>query len=1519
MLSTLGKWKNEIRKVGSKMSANLKIGIIADDSGAQQKFEELSTSIDYTSKTVTQLANQFARLNESNVKLSFDKTAESAQLLESVQKSMAVTANQLMNAIERQKLSWGTNKDSVEALKKELSELEKVETLLIQKGVGSSMSGDLKDLTLITNKYEEYKSELKEAIKLKEEEEEKRRSAAALAEFEKTIEDANLQNILAKNKALKEFTLTLQKAGAQQEQYNKKVAQNFSTGSMSTASSQTIEYQAQGLLGNQVAQLKNDYEAYYQQLLKVIAVYGVESSEAKNLATKLNGLEKEIKSIGYTTTSTAVRIKNLVKNFVSAQMVVWAIRKAFNAITNTLKESSEAASQAEETYNLFITTFETVATTAENTATRLASSIGMANSTAQKALGTFGDLAAGYGATDKAALEFGETATEVALDIISYKNITGDLDTTFQSIASGLAGNVENFRKLGYVMTQAEVKTKLQKKGLDKLTGSALQYAQIQARLEILQEKSVKAQGDMIKTLDSTENVTRRLSEAWLEYKENLGKTVNTVLTPLKKHWLELLEQINKANKAQENFLKNGSGGGVYDVDNNEKDRLSLQRQMQREWGNFGTRGLINENSYGTEIKKVISLMETFSTTPDTIKKMFIEMGAFSEGNEVLEKIYSDLETAHEETIKKLEAQTRAEEKKNKAIETIQSSLSLLDNLNSITGVWANSTPISQRLEATQGGVADYMPGSLDGEVKSAISDMIKALSSTSSESFVSALDLALGKADLEDQLKAKLSSVESVYETLWNDFYSEGGELTEWQKSTLESLLDIAKQLNKQIEEINTTASTTYSPDKMSTSYEKLNKLSSNVSSALSAYNSIYSSYGGSNEVVQLLSGWESNIEKALKGEMDEATYKAYAKYLAQMIGGVLSTKLLDADSLSMNPEDYVSALDKALGNNSTLDGLENQLDTFTDFYELAMAYYNADGVISAEEQNSLNSILEKITGIQARIGEENAGKSYSPDKYSSGALSLVQLKNSLSTGLSAYQGYSSSYGGGTQDQQSYIYELEDYLSRIESALNGELTEEEYRNIEKESRKEIENLGKILELSLSTDSSSYITDLDKALGNDSALDGLEKQLSAFTDFYNLAESYYKADGKLTEAEQNSLTEILSAIYGIQTNINKEKNGSESTAVSDWDSWQESFTGQFDMLTSGIEGLGTGILELLTQTDLFQQSLTFISDTILPVLNAYLEPVTEALTLITESIQTLLCDALEPFYKLLMSVVEPIKNIIVQLTTILSDFINMVMQPLLSIIEAVVPVIVYAYGILQSLISVCEPLFEIIGWIMNLLTPLVEMILKPIMNTIKWIFELLITGFTYIEVFFKKVIGHIGAAFLSVWNSIVSVLRSINLLGWKPFENMGYADTSKMDTWKNLNYQDEVNKKLNELNNTVKKVYDAELTVADNTSKDVDLSILNDLLKAGIITGYEYEALANNKLGLPSADPTRTIRSEAGQYVDYIGQGKATNVSYGDISIEINGTDASPEEIAREVSRILDEWRRNGRATFATY
>lgn len=1112
------------------MAANLKIGIIADDGDAQKKFEGLSTSVDLTAKSVTQLANQFAKLNAAKVNIlnKPEKYVEDILKLEKVSGSMTTTFKQLMNAIERQKISWGATKDSAASLKKELAELEKVETLLISKGVGSSFSKELAGLEPLIQKYEEYKEELKAVIKLKEQEEQQ---------------------------AAKKLTPASVLSGVQG----------------------TTQYQKNGLLGDNLAQMKQEYEAYSEALTKIINTLGAGSPEAEAMAKAMKALDVQMKDLSSTTTATTKRIGNLIKNFVSAQMIVWAIRKAFTFFVNTLKESAEAAAEAEETYNLFITTFEDVATTAEKTANRLASSLGMANSTAQEALGTFGDLAAGYGATDKEALEFGETATQVAMDIISYKNISGDTATTLQSIASGLAGNVENFRKLGYVMTQAEVKTKLQKKGLDKLTGSSLQYAQIQARLEILQEKSVKAQGDMVKTLDSTTNVTRRLSEAWLEYKENLGESVNSLFYPIKKWWLEILTATNKAIKAKEEFLSTGSNAGVLDASKNEEDYNAFTKALKeagrsRISGGGGEGSILDLKSkdaekYAVALSNLKTIVGTYNATAEQLKLYLKEESPLKD--DVIEKIYTEIKAWKAENDKEVKSKEDWEDLKSERKSRLNSAISLIDTLSGANGKsLIDSSSLTTLLESLNATTYSIPVGTAAERAKaiaanridydketgaitsSLIDEILTDFAKADAEDFVSALDVALGDSGIDDALEAKLEDAKTIYETLWNDLLS-GGETT-------------AEQLEKALENI---------------------------------------------EVIQ--------------------------KKINQR-------------------EEWGKAFDDAM-------------DVFKDAWEITWKSLTAAGRI----------------GFEAPV---------------MGAVKFVQ--------------------GGIAGARK-------------SSENGEGT-----------------LGKI-----------------------------------------------------------------------------------------WGFIKGSFSSVWDYIKQLFSDLLEPIVKFITESEAFQELMTVLSDSVLPAINA----------------------ALEPFLPLLKMFAYFLQNVVLP--------------------------------IFYELFPVIKAIAVVFGYVMAVVGTAV----KFISDGVKWL------------------VGTVVGGIEDMVNGIINILNCI------PFVNIGHVDWGLDDEWKNIDVWGNTTKVWEDMCGYVEEIKDCTMEIKDNTDEDeMDLTVLNDLFDAGILSRDEMNALRASYLG--QADPgsqTQLLAAQAGDYASYLRSGSTQNVSYGDVSIEINSESGDPEKIAKEVARVLEEWQRNGKKSFA--
>ena len=1412
------------------MAANLKIGIIADDGNAQKKFEGLSTSVDMTAKSVDQLRNMMAKLTVENLKLTNDiksmqkgtqEYVQAVNELEHIQDVLARTTKQYDNAVQRLGLSYQTGTDSLKNYRQELKMLQSQYQKAMAQGQGTGFSSeDMQNLELLTSKIDTVTQKIKELEKAEKERAEiaaknnslaqfqnsieqaniqgilqkekalKELTAAiakanlqqeqynknALANFQNSVEQADIQNILTKEKALKEFTLTLQKANLQQEQYdikksneaaeakrnsllevqnalekagiqniltkekalkdftatlqkanlqqqqyNAQAVNNFSSGAMSTASGQTTEYLAQGLLGNTVNQLKSDYAAYYAQLLKVIALYGVESEEAQNLAQKLNTLDGQIKDLSTQTTATTKRIGNLIKNFVSAQMIVWAIRKAFTSITTTLKEASEAASEAEETYNLFITTFENASITAEQTASRLSNALGIANSTAQETLGTFGDLAAGYGATDKEALEFAETATEVAMDIVSYKNISGDLSTTMQSLSSGLAGNVENFRKLGYVMTQAEVKAKLQQKGLDKLTGSALQYAQIQARLEILQEKSVKAQGDMIKTLDSTENVTRRLNESWLEWKENLGSTVNVVLTPMKRWLNEILTISNKVTSAMKEI-----NGGEFTV---KVEQVATGEQLEKIVKNLFAKSNGSGSDFWRRVEEAVLGVSATDVSNVTGKEASDVALAVGTDIEKVIKIIDESSYFISEEEKKnaraiyqqekadAEKRQKKEDAKNEAISAIQSAMSFIDNLNSINGVYGDDSSLSRRLANTQNGVVNIT--SLEGDTQTVVDNLLKNLSSASASSFVSALDIALGREDTESMLEAKLSSVEEVYEALWNEFYSSGEELTEWQKGALEETLELAKSLNGQIEDLNKEAERKKIAD---TGNEYLlSVLANNISSAMTATSSLL---GDKDSYIlqQTFQSFIDNINDVLENGLEETDtiggfYKRTLKSLQQVLGNYNSPTASDFNS--SDPYSFLADIQKATGENTLLDALEAQLSAAEEYYENVKTFYKADGVISEEEQTALNDILTMVTGIYEKKEEEANKEEPEPEAW------------------------------------------EEYWQQI--------------------------------------------------------------VDTVTEIYNFTKDSLRV---LFEAP------VMGAVKFVQggvSGVKESKDNGEGILGNIWGFIKGSFSSVWDYIKQLFSDLLEPLVKFITESDAFQELMTVLSDSVLPAINA----------------------ALEPFLPLLKMFAYFLQNV-------------------------VLPILYELFPVIKAIAAVCGYVMAGIG-----------------------------AAITFVSDGIKWLVGNLVGWIEDMVNAIASL--------WGGGVDWGF------DGWRNIDVWGNTTKVWKDMCGYVEEIKDCTMEIKDNTSEDeMDLTVLNKLFESGVIDWDEMNALRASFLG--QTDPgkqTQLLASTAGDYATYLRSGGTSNISYGDVSIEINSESGDPEKIAKEVARVLEEWQRNGKKSFS--
>ena len=1184
------------------------------------------------------------------------------------------------------------------------------------------------------------------------------------------------------------------------------------------------------LIGDEAGLAKLKLDEYENALRNVIKLEGEGSSKAKELAAQYKKQQDVLSKLSSTTTKFSVRVSNLIKSFVSAQAIVYLVQKSFYLLTDGIRAASEAAAEAEETANLFNTTFSNIATTANGVANAMSSALGISTAAAQQALGTFGDLAMGYGQTQSAALEFAESAVTLGLDLISFKNITGDTTQILQALASGLAGNYENFRKWGIIVTMTEVNARLAAKGYDKLTGSALQFAKIQETLAIVQEKSANAQGDMEKTLDSTANVTRRVTEANKELLANIGSGINQVLTPLKLMWLDIAESINKATKAMALYDSGQKNIGVYDIKNNKQDRRSFETDIINSYGSeayMGSMRIVDEEAFLGSMNEVMRIYEaTAADVLNVLRKNNVEYTAsFAKAVIGIEK----LAKAEREEERLLDGRRGTLEDLTASAENYFAALQKIQGVAITTGFEKFHHEGNIESIIASGASLEKAKDEIAAKTREGVLEGFSSLKDASWESYISPIDLVFGKTDEVDGLTNKLDSIYSMYEEINNYAITSGADYTD----------------------------------------------------ILSAVASYYKEIQGSIEAITAEEERRANI-KAIQGGMQGQLYDLN-KQTAQL-GMSDREKALDEIS-----RQYTESLQSLNAESSTYINELSNLTAYTEALKDATNnYYDALDKKDAEEEKrgTFTDALENLRNIR-----DDAQGQLITSGMTERETALYELLGVFKEVMAALDPNSSTYA----EDQAEAAELFKEASKDMNAY--------YDDMEKQAKAEAEK-----------NASSVFTGVTDATGRqqtfqlpwqaelDSAIDAFD---SAFNDW---AELYIEAGH--TQAE-------VDAEYSKQLERLKKNQVADSYAKAG----NTAFAGLGELadlinaVSSFASGAGAGTLvtmfaSLAAQTEAFAKASSILTDSVLPVLNAFLEPLIPVLETLAEIIGTVLYAALNPLYEMMLSIgtilstvlglLQPVLTLLMQISDLVGDFLYPIFQGITLIF--------------QSLMEPLMGLFQIVADIlMPILTPFIAL-LQTLATALIYVYAAFNTAIQFVVDCLQWVAGWIMKGILGFVNGVIGLLNKI------PFVNIKKIDTSKYDKWAATNPFDEAEKNWNEAIGLLDEINKSNMEIADNTeSQDVDLSVYEDLLSGGIISANEYMAMVNKALGKGYWDPVDYIAAENGSYMDYRGTGQSVNVSYGDTTIVINGEGLDAEDIANTIYRKLQERDRAGAAVFATY
>lgn len=185
------------------------------------------------------------------------------------------------------------------------------------------------------------------------------------------------------------------------------------------------------------------------------------------------------------------------------------------------------ASEYQEDLNLFTVSMGQYAEEAYNYAQKVSEVVGIDPAEWMRNQGVFNTIITGFGvAGDKAAF-MSQNLTQLAYDLASFYNM--DFASAMQKVQSGIAGELEPLRRLGYDLSVARLEQDRLNLGIDNSVSSMTQAEKSQLRYYEMMTQVTQVQGDMGRTLENPANMLRILRAEL----EQAARAVGNIFIPI--------------------------------------------------------------------------------------------------------------------------------------------------------------------------------------------------------------------------------------------------------------------------------------------------------------------------------------------------------------------------------------------------------------------------------------------------------------------------------------------------------------------------------------------------------------------------------------------------------------------------------------------------------------------------------------------------------------------------------------------------------------------------------------------------------------------------------------------------------------------------------------------------------------------------------------------------------------------------------------------------------------------------
>lgn len=246
------------------------------------------------------------------------------------------------------------------------------------------------------------------------------------------------------------------------------------------------------------------------------------SQVMKDIAAGYAVLPKNIRAYVNAAKSAQSATQKKLLTFAQLYIKLRLIFNVFRTAANAVYEWVDAANTYIEDMNLFSVAMGKYAESARNYAQEVANVMGIDPGSWMRYQGVFQTLATGFGVAGDRAAVMSQQLTQLGYDISSFYNI--DVENAMLKLQSGLSGELEPLRRIGYDLSQARLEAEALSLGIEKNFSDMTQAEKAYLRYYAILTQVTQAQGDMSRTLDAPSNQLRILKEQATQAARALGE-----------------------------------------------------------------------------------------------------------------------------------------------------------------------------------------------------------------------------------------------------------------------------------------------------------------------------------------------------------------------------------------------------------------------------------------------------------------------------------------------------------------------------------------------------------------------------------------------------------------------------------------------------------------------------------------------------------------------------------------------------------------------------------------------------------------------------------------------------------------------------------------------------------------------------------------------------------------------------------------------------------------------------------